>query len=252
VSSEPAPEPCRVARVGAAVRSSLVLLLVLCACRVDPPPVTSEPMTPVEPPAPVSPTPEELLLETCTLDDNPEVLERTTVQRRDVEQEVIRVRVEVQPELRVETRWAALGGWNEDGRLAWNPPRLETETNERPKSHLVMNLFHREDGSLEFWVSPHAYRYHGQMAWAEIRREGDELTAELRGYLAQDYGPFVWPWNFIEGEVRMSADTWAAGDELSIFLEVASRYELRICGELRFVVPERGASTQLVRPAVGR
>jgi hypothetical protein len=233
------------ARGRTAVRSLAIpiLALALSSCRAE------SPLASTEPPNPIT-APEDELFELCSLDDNPSLLGHETIEVgfERIEQELIVVPVQVQPQLEVETRWIAGGGWDDEGRLRWHPPRFETTASERVSSRAAVTIRHHEDGSLELSMAPAAYRFHGHSASAKIERRDGDLVATLRGALYQDYAPFIWPWKWIKGELRMSADHWSAGDELSFFLEVASVRGARICGELRVVVPARGELAQLVWP----
>lgn len=230
------------------VPTALVFLLVLASCgheRIDWSALTFEEIEP-------EPTPQELLLQICSREDNPSPISRETivVGSEHIEAEVVRVPVQVQPGLEVETRWGAIGGWDDSGNgsVFWRAPWTETSTFLRRGSRLGFMLRHRDDGSLELSLLPEAHDYHAHIAHALIERHDDELIATLRGFLWQDYGPFIWPWDAVVGELRMSQDHWSVGDELSFFLEVQVPRGPRICGELRATVPERGETVRMIWP----
>ena len=236
-------------------RLALVIGIGLIALACAQPLVDSPPRPPPTPnpaaAAPQTPQPPERweqLERRCSLDDNPPLL--ATRDHELFTEAITTVPVTVDPTLEVETRWASLGFWDEHGDLVWKPARLESD--ERRLGHpgpgesrLVMHLRHTDTGTLEILVSPYAYRFESIAISATVTPKDDELRAELEGYHSQDYGPFRTPWQWIRGELRLSSASWRAGEELSAFIEVASSYELRICAELRLVVPERGHSVTL-------
>jgi hypothetical protein len=221
------------------MRTQLVLALLSCACaRPAEPTAGASPAPSAAPPAPER---WEQLEQTCSLADNPPTLAAESI--GEAREALVRVPVRVDPHQHFDVRWAALGGWDSAGDLFWKPARVEPELRAAPQRRdfkLILGWRHDPSGALEITVAPFADGYSAQVAQVTIRPEGEQLIAELRGFLSQDYDPFRIYWEWIQGEVRVSSPSWAAGDELSVFVEVAATYGLRICAELRLKVPEPG------------
>jgi hypothetical protein len=188
--------------------------------------------------------------ETCRLADNPAIIagESGTIavdgelgEEPDV---VVTIPVQIDPALAVRTRWVAKGPIRE-GEVAWW--RLQVAPEEgRFRSdranELILALGHRDDGSLELVMLGWDYLNIDELR-ADIRVVDDAVHAEVRGrneFEDSVDGVFIErEWSHVQGELRLSNASWVAGDELGVFVEFASQREL-VCGELRFVMPERG------------
>lgn len=174
---------------------------------------------------------------TCDVTDDPPPIERQWV--GEDEHEVVVVPTRIDEQLEAGMAWAAIGGEQADvSPFEWVPPHLEGEPLTMGGTFLMVE--HRAADELYVQLAPFAYLT-GRVVMVTLRPQPDgTVTAALAGHDYTDYGPpFRFPWEHLEGEVRLSRASWSPGDELALHLEVGQP-GARVCARVRVPIPPLG------------